>query len=209
MGCGLSTVHPVEQLKRQRVVGLAAPAGQSFQHLAQLRIRLPFGLQDPHQAFGPPGEGLDLGFEGRFVRAQGFQALLLVAVDLALFGPAVAGHYQVEPDQEFEVGRAEQFLHGQPAVAVDRLAAGRQTHEEVIAQQVALAESDTGVVDRLEDPVDVVALVRGDLDDRQQTAQYGLHRVRPRLTTALLTLGQRGEEEPVGGAHVAGTARLG
>ncbi|CAM5537329.1 hypothetical protein SBADM41S_02359 [Streptomyces badius] len=26
MGCGLSTVHPVEQLKRQRVVGLAAPA---------------------------------------------------------------------------------------------------------------------------------------------------------------------------------------
>ncbi|MEU5330097.1 hypothetical protein [Streptomyces parvus] len=57
MGCGLSTVHPVEQLKRQRVVGLAAPVGQSFQHLAQLRVRLPFGLQRNKFATWCAGEG--------------------------------------------------------------------------------------------------------------------------------------------------------
>lgn len=121
----------------------------------------------------------------------------------------MAAYDQVQPDEEFEVLRAEALLHGQPQLLVDPLTPLGQKHENVIAQQVALAEPDTRVVDRLEDPVDVVPGLGGDLHDREQVLENGFDGPDPPLVAGLLAPGERTAEEPVGRTDVVAPAGLG
>ncbi len=121
----------------------------------------------------------------------------------------MSAYDQVEPDQQFEVLRAEALLHGQPQLTVDPLTPLGQQHEDVVTQQVALAEADTGVVDRLEDAVHVVARFGGDLHDRQQPFEDVFHGLQPVLRIrGFLPLGERSEEEPVGESDVAAATCL-
>lgn len=64
------------------------------------------------------------------------------------------------------------YSWGQPDVPIDLLAPGRQQHEEVVTQQVGLGELEAGVVQRLEDPVDVVTHLRSDLHQPKSPTHY-------------------------------------
>ena len=150
----------------QRVGGGRAPVFQPDQGFGQPRIRLRRGVQDPLQVAGPPGQFGHLGLDGLLGRGKLFEAFLLGPVDVALLNPVVSADHQIEPHEQLQI-RAEPVLHRQPHVPVDVLAPGGQPHEQVVAQQVGLAQLKAGVVQGLEDPVHVVAALGGDLDNRQ------------------------------------------
>lgn len=166
-------------MEGERVVGLAAPGREALQDRAQRGRGLTLRVEDAQEALPALGQPGHLALQGVLVAGQRLEPLLLLPVDLALLGLVVAAHHQVQPDEEFEVPGAEALLHGQPQLLVDPLAPLGQEHEHVVAQQVALAEPDTRVVDRLEDPVDVVAGLRGDLHDRQQVLEDRPDRLDP------------------------------
>lgn len=106
----------------------------------------------------------DLRGERGLVFGERLQVALFGTVEVRLPGALVAVEHKVQIDQQLKVF-AERPLHRQPVGLVDLRAARGQVHEEVVADQVRLAETDAGVVERLEDAVDVVGCVRGHLDD--------------------------------------------
>ena len=165
-GVAIPRSSMIEQVHDQRVGGVAphsrsrarAEASRGSGSAAGCRIRSRWRDRRASSAISA-SIGL-LGF------GELFEPFLLGPVDLGLLDPVVSADDQVEPDEQLEV-RAEPVLHGEPHVPVDVLAPGGQPHEQVVAEQVGLAQLEPGVVEGLEDPVHVVAALCGDLDDRQ------------------------------------------
>ena len=137
-----------------------------------------------------------------------FEAFLLGPVDVVLLDPVVSADDQVEPDEQFKV-RAEPVLHRQPHVPVDILAPAGQPHEQVVAEEVGLAQLEPGVVQGLEDPVHVVAALGGDLDDRQSRPDRLLDAGDVLVVIWVVHAGEHGAEELVRLCHGTGRGRAG
>ena len=135
--------------------------------------------------------GLDL-----LLRAQPVQPGLLAGVDVGLLDPGVAAA-PGRARRAAPAPRRQLLLQRQPQRLVDGLAPGRQPHEEVVAQQVGLGEPEPGVVERLEDPVHVVALLSGDRDQRQPRDDGVLDPLDVQRVVRVVGGGQLRGEEPV------------
>ena len=155
---------------------------------------------------GPPGQFGHLGLDGLLGLRELLEAFLLGPVDVALLDPVVSADDQVEPDEQLEVG-AEPVLHREPHVPVDVLAPAGQPHEQVVAEQVGLAQLKPGVVQRLEDPVHVVAALGGDLDDRQSRPDRLLDAGDVLVVVWVIHAGEHGAEELVRLRHGTGRGR--
>jgi hypothetical protein len=129
-------------------------------------------------------------------------------VDVTLLDPVIPADDQVEPDKQLKVG-AEPVLHRQPHVPVDILAPAGQPHEQVVAEQVGLAQLQPGVVQGLEDPVHVVAALGGDFDDRQPRPDRLLDAGDVLVVIGVIHAGEHGAEELVGLRHRTRGGRAG
>ncbi len=167
----------------------------------RLTLRVEYDVEEPR----PSGQLDDLGLNGGLVPALLVPAelLLLHPVDVRALDTFIAADDEVQPGEQLHAVAAEGVVHGPPVRVVHLLAAGRQQHEDVVAQQVGLAEPHAGVVQRLEDAVDVVAPVRRDLDELQTRRQRLLEEGDVLRVVRVVVLSDLSLKEPVGLADVA------
>ncbi len=152
---------------QDRVAGLGAPPAQPQQAGPCLRVFFVGGVDDPLVVRGSTGEVTD-GVLDRLLTAPGqaLQPVLMNAIHV-IDRDIQALALQFDAGQAFQVREADHLLHRPPDLGVDLGAAGREQHEDQVAQQVCLGQADTGRIEGLEDPVRVVSRSCGDVDDGQ------------------------------------------
>src|SRR5262245_56633809 len=93
-------------------------------------------------------EADDLGLDCR-LPSQTVKPSLLAGVDVGLLDGLVRLD-EIEPEEELQFIAGQELLKRHPDGLVDLLTAVRQTHEQVVPQQVTLGQLQTCVVQRLE-----------------------------------------------------------
>lgn len=134
---------------------------------ADRRVRLLLGVEQASEESGTAVQLPDVRLDLRRARLAMLEALLLGRVQVLAPHPVVPVQDQLQPHELFQLFVAETVLQGKPVGLVDVLTPGMQLHEQVIAQQVGLAELEAGVVEGLEDAVHVVAAFGGHRHQRE------------------------------------------
>ncbi|WP_243761119.1 hypothetical protein [Streptomyces sp. YIM 98790] len=106
-----------------------------------------------------PDVPLDLPLDRRPARRTAtLEALLLSGVQILPAHPVVPVEHQLQPHELFQLVVAQAVLQRKPVGLVHVLAAGGQLHEQVVAQEIGLAQLEAGVVQRLEVPRSVMGV---------------------------------------------------
>ena len=207
------TITAVHQVQEQRIDRRRPPGLQPGEPRTHMRVLLTLRVQDDGEQVTEAPKPCDL-LDQLVLVPELLETLHLVGVDGGLSGLRVVLD-QVEPEQQLQLLGRQRLLQREPEVCVRLLRLAVQAHEEMVPQQVSLGELETRVVQRLEDPVDVVVLLRGDGDEGQ--AQQ--HRLLQSLDVHRCVLVRRGGEppgevpvrlaDPVGAAGAAGLADAG
>lgn len=166
-GVEVPPLAPVEQQHQRGIGDLGLPGVQAVQLGADRCFRLLLGVQQTAEESGAAVQLPDVGLDVLLGRLAALEALLLSRVEVLAAHPVVAVEDQLQPHELFQLFVAQTGLQRQPVRLVDMLTAGGQLHEQVVAQQVRLAELEPGVVQGLEDAVHVVPALGGHRHQRQ------------------------------------------
>jgi hypothetical protein len=155
-GVKLPAPAPVEQQQKRGIGDLGLPGVQPVQMGADRFVRLFLGVEQPTEEGASPVQLLDVRLDLRLADLTPLEALLLSRVEVLAADPVVPVEHQLKPHELFQLVVAQTVLQRKPVGLVDVLTAGGQPHEQVVAQQVGLAQLEAGVVEGLEDAVHVV-----------------------------------------------------
>lgn len=158
-------VTPVKQVEQQRIDGGGTPRTQSLKPSPYLRVSFLVRVQDRPKEPAEAAEAGNLCLDVS-LGPQAVQPRLLPGVGVGLLDTGVSLH-EVQPEEQLQFTTAELVLQRKPPGLVDSITSAGEPHEQVVAQQISLRELQARIVQRLEDPVSIVAVLGRDGHQRQ------------------------------------------
>nr|WP_228566997.1 hypothetical protein [Nocardia sp. SYP-A9097] len=113
-------------------------------------------IDNPMEMLCPAVQFANIRLDVRFAFAVAHESALLGGVHVLPSNSHPAVEHQLQPHQLFQLLIGQTALQRQPVGLIHLLATLGQAHEQVIAHQVGLRQLQPGVVERLEDSMNVV-----------------------------------------------------